>query len=101
MIMLYSPCENKEEAKRISKTLIKENLIACANILESLSLYSWKNKLEESGEAIILAKTTESNEEKARKRISDLHSYEVPCIITIKASNVNPQYLEWAESQCK
>ncbi|MDI6691331.1 MAG: divalent cation tolerance protein CutA [Candidatus Bathyarchaeota archaeon] len=49
---------NREEAEKISKALLDEKLIACANIIgPTHSLFSWNEKIDEAQEHIILMKT--------------------------------------------
>lgn len=98
MILFYVPCKNKEEAKKIAKELLKEKLIACANILDSESIYEWKEKLKEESEAIMLIKTFERVEKEVKNKIMDLHSYDTPAIIKI-IGKANKEYLEWMKEQ--
>lgn len=96
MVIIYCPCKNKTEAKNISKQLVKKKLIACANIIESESIYCWKNKLCNEKEAIIIAKTNKAKE--AEKLIKKLHSYEIPAIIKINAK-ANKEFEKWVNSK--
>jgi len=89
MILLYITSSSKEEAEKISNNLLDEKLIACANIIESKSVFNWKGKRENSKEFIIFAKTSEEKSSDAEKRIKELHSYEVPCIIRVLVSANN------------
>ncbi|MBS3128898.1 divalent-cation tolerance protein CutA [Candidatus Woesearchaeota archaeon] len=92
MEILYAPCKNKQEATTIAKTLLREKLVACANLIESTSLYSWKGKLKEEKEVIVIAKTKQAK--KAEQRILSLHSYKVPCVLTVSAK-ANVAFEKW------
>ncbi len=86
----------KSEAVKIAKSLLKEQLIACANILGPMqSLYRWKGRIEDLAEFLLLCKTTKKNFSAARKLIAKLHSYECPCIISLPIEDGNEKYLEW------
>ncbi|MAG17861.1 MAG: divalent-cation tolerance protein CutA [Candidatus Diapherotrites archaeon] len=98
MILLYITSSSKEEAEKISNTLLDEKLIACANIIESKSIYNWKGKRENSKEFIIFAKTSEEKINAAEKKVKELHSYEIPCIIKFPI-NANSEYSEWINSE--
>jgi len=98
MIIIYCPCKNKAEAKKIAKELIDKRLVACANIIQSESLYEWKNKLCEGNEAVMLLKTKKTNEERVKKEIKRLHSYDLPAIITINCRS-NPEFERWVDKQ--
>lgn len=94
MIIIYCPCKNKTEAKKIATNLLNKKLIACANIIQSDSVYCWKNKLCNEKEAIMLIKTTKNKETKARAELKRLHSYDLPAIITISAK-ANKEFEKW------
>ena len=96
MIIVYTPCRNMEEAKRIAKHLLEKKLIACANIINSNSIYEWKGKLEDTEEAIALFKTTEERWEDVKKAIKDIHSYELPCILKISAES-SKEFDRWVK----
>jgi periplasmic divalent cation tolerance protein len=98
MIMIYLPCKNKTEAKKIAANLIKKKLIACANIVQSDSIYNWKNRLYNDKESILLLKAKRTDERQIRQEIKKLHSYELPAIITINAK-ANKEFENWVDKQ--
>ena len=50
--LFYVPCASFEEARGIGQSLLDDGLIACANIIPSMtSLYVWEGKREEATEA--------------------------------------------------
>lgn len=97
--ILYVPCGSDEEAVRIATALINEKLVACGNIVASRSLYYWEGKIADEVEQILLCKTTEDKVEAARERISQLHSYEIPCIIEVEAASANSAYARWVQTR--
>ena len=97
MLLIYVPCKNVAEAKKIGRVLVKEKLACCANVIPKIySAYIWDKKLEETSEALLLMKTT-APYDKAKKRIEQLHSYSVPAIAAFKIK-INPKYEKWARS---
>ncbi|MBC8494952.1 divalent-cation tolerance protein CutA [archaeon] len=100
MIIYYTTCKNKIEAKKIAKALLKDKLIACANIFEVNSLYEWDGKMQDHNEAILWVKTIDRRTEEVKDAIRKLHSYDIPAIVEIK-TRVNAEYLAWVESQIK
>jgi periplasmic divalent cation tolerance protein len=97
--ILYVPCASEQEAVRIATTLIRETLIACANIVASRSLYLWQDGLADETEHILLCKTTVEAVEPARARIEQLHSYDLPCIVAVEPASVNAEYARWVLGQ--
>ena len=94
MILIYITNPSEQVAKKVAKKLIDKKLIACANIFPVQSIYPWKGKLQEEKEVIILAKTKKNYLESVEEEVKKIHSYEVPCILTITA-DANEEYSRW------
>ncbi len=90
----------KPEAEKIAETLLKERLIACANMFPVNSCYRWKGRLEKSKEIAIVAKTRDANVQKIIKRVKELHSYEMPCIIALDIEG-DRDFLKWVEEETR
>jgi periplasmic divalent cation tolerance protein len=87
---------NEEEAAKIGRTLVEERLGACANIVPRIrSIYRWKGEIYDEQECLIIIKTRTSLFLALEKRVKELHSYEVPEIITFPVARGLPQYIEW------
>ena len=99
LIILYVPCGSEEEAAHIALELISEGLIACGNVHASRSLYRWQDKIADETEFVLWAKTTRARAEAAARRIQELHSYEIPCILTISPEAVNSSYEKWVAGE--
>lgn len=95
---VYCTTAGKEQALEIGKTLVKERLAACINVLpEIVSCYHWDNQIMEDTEAVLIAKTTAEQLEKLCQRIKELHSYEVPCILALPITSGNEDFLAWVK----
>ena len=102
--LLYITTSNKAEARNIGRSLVEEDLAACANIIEGMdSIYKWEGELQEERECILLIKTHYSRVNKVTRRVKEMHSYEVPCVIslTITEDEGNEEYLNWLEDNSK
>lgn len=95
MVLAYITCKDEKEAKKISMRLIKKHLIACSNILPIRSVYSWKGKICDDNETLMIAKTKASNFKKLEQEVKNIHSYEIPCILRIEESS-NESFRKWA-----
>lgn len=101
LAITISTVPNLDEAKNISRTLVEEKLAACVNIIPgATSIYSWEGKIEESSEVVLVIKSRAELYQKLEKRISDLHSYEVPEIVMLNAEDVEEKYLNWLDGNC-
>lgn len=105
MILIYVTCKDIKEAEKIGKCLMKKRLCACVNIFSNMkSLVFWPpktGKIEESTEAVLLIKTEEEKYKEIEKGIIKIHSYELPCIFSIKVEDVNKKYLDWLKGEIK
>ena len=85
-----------EEAKKISRELIEENLAACVNLLKNMtSMYKWEDKLEEGLEVVLIAKTRKTLMPKLIEIVKSHHGYDCPCIIELPIQGGNPDFLIW------
>ncbi|NGX33975.1 MAG: Divalent-cation tolerance protein CutA [Candidatus Anoxychlamydiales bacterium] len=105
MILVYVVCEDEKEAKEIGKKILLKKLAACVNIIGGMqSMYFWppeSDKIEESSETILLIKTIKEKYPQINDEIKKMHSYEVPCIFSIKVDEVDSKYLKWLKDQVK
>jgi periplasmic divalent cation tolerance protein len=98
---VYITAQTKKEAKKIVEALVFEKLAACWNIFKIDSIYWWKGKIERTGEYGIFLKTKSELVEKIIKRVKEIHSYSVPCIVSFEIKKGNKDYLKWIEESTK
>ncbi|MEJ2242155.1 MAG: divalent-cation tolerance protein CutA [Candidatus Bathyarchaeota archaeon] len=89
----------RDEAKNIIQILLEEKLIVCANIIENISsFFWWKGNIEEEKEVLVFMKSIRDNFEKISKRVKELHSYDIPEILSIPIVDGSSSYLDWMKS---
>ena len=94
--VLYVTTDKLDEAWRIGETLVAERLVACSNVLPGMqSCYRWEGKLEHANECVLILKTREALVERVVARVRELHSYAVPCVVSLPVLGGNPEYLDW------
>lgn len=99
-IEIHWTSDTLDEARRISRYLVQERLVACAQIVPWIeSIYMWDNKLETAQESKIVMKTVRQNYDKIREIIEQNSRYEVPEITWFRIEGGNEAYMNWlAES---
>lgn len=100
MIVVYMTASSKEEAEAISKALVEARLVACANILSGHdSLYWWDGQVQSAQEVAVIFKTRGELFEKVEAKIKDLHSYDVPCIVSWPIERGHGPFLDWIKTE--
>ena len=99
--LVYITTKDEEEAKKIGRALVEEKLVACVNFHPINSIYWWQGKIQEESEVAVLAKTKAGLVNEVISRVKELHSYEVPCIISLPVETGYPPYLKWIMESTK
>jgi len=96
--ILYVTTADRDEARKIGGHLVKEKLCACVNILDGMeSVYWWDGELQYGSECVLLVKTLANQTEEITLQIKKLHSYDVPCVVSLPLTPDagNSDYLNW------
>ena len=91
MHIFYVPVPHGK-GREIAKIVVEKGMAKCVNILQSESIYIWKGKVGEEKEDILIIKTAFPR--KTEKVLREVHPYELPAIIQIKAT-ANVDYERW------
>ena len=98
-IIVMVTASSEDEAVRIGRILVKERLVACANVMPGLrSLYVWQGNLCDEGEVLIIMKSRRTLFQKIEERVKALHSYDVPEIIAVPIVDGSEDYLAWIDA---
>ncbi|MGR9106879.1 MAG: divalent-cation tolerance protein CutA [Gammaproteobacteria bacterium] len=99
-ILVLCSCPSHSVAKQIAETLLARRLAACINILPGItSVYSWKGKIEQDREDLMLIKTRSSHYGEVERCIVEQHPYELPEVIAVPVEQGSDPYLTWIR-QC-
>jgi periplasmic divalent cation tolerance protein len=94
--IVLSTAGSTEEAHKIARYLVDNQLAACVNIVPQIeSIYRWQGKVESSAEWLLLIKTTSENVPAVEDAIRELHSYDLPECIAIAIEGGASEYLDW------
>ncbi len=96
--LVLSTCAGKKQARAIASALVEARLAACVNIItKAESVYLWEQKVVRDKELLLIIKTRSSQFEQVKQVIEDIHSYELPEIITVPLSAGSAAYLNWLD----
>lgn len=93
-IAVYITHASELEAQKFSDTLVKERLVACANIFPMKSAYWWQGAIQKEDEFVTIVKTIPENWKALEQKVLAIHPYEVPCIMKIEVE-ANQAYEKW------
>lgn len=93
---------DRESGEKIAAALVEERLAACVNIVTGVaSVYRWKGKVEQAEECLLIIKTGVSRFDVLKRRIQELHPYELPEIIALPIIHGSAEYLKWITESTK
>ena len=99
-ILVFITVPSEKEGEKIASALVKERLAACVNLIGGMkSTFRWKGQVSTEMEVLLMAKTKDKLFKKLKKRVLELHSYEVPEIIATPILAGFEKYLSWIEKE--
>ncbi len=100
-IIIQTTTNSKDEARNIAKVLLESKLVACVQISKIDSLYIWENEMCEDEEYLIIIKTKKEKFKKIKSKIKELHSYDLPEIISINIDDLSKEYKKYIGDNIK
>jgi periplasmic divalent cation tolerance protein len=95
-ILVFVTTGSKEEAEKITQKLLGSRLIACANIINSVtSHFHWLGKIDCAEECLVIMKSRIDLFGELVECVKGLHSYEVPEVLAIPIVAGSESYLGW------
>lgn len=101
-LFVYITAPDKDTARQLAGTLVRERLCACANIFDGMeSVYWWQGEVQNAREAVLVCKTTESLYPAFEARARALHPYETPCIVALPMTAGFAPFLQWIADETR
>src|ERR1700692_336018 len=89
----------QQQAYLIPLELVARRQPPCVNIVPAIrSIYRWQGKICKDGELLLIVKTLQQEFEGVAATIRELHSYELPEILSFGVSQGDPSFLDWIAS---
>jgi periplasmic divalent cation tolerance protein len=100
MLVVFSTFPDGATAQTICAALVAEGYVACANLLPAVtSIYRWQGEVREESEILAILKLPLEGFPALKEKLTALHPYEVPEIVALPVSAVNPAYLAWVKGE--
>ncbi|MBN1662790.1 MAG: divalent-cation tolerance protein CutA [Deltaproteobacteria bacterium] len=99
-IIVTTTTDNKEDAEKIARFLVKKRLAACVQIAGPVaSIYRWKGKVETDREWQCIIKSRQDFFDKIAEAVKSIHPYETPEIIAVPVVAGSRDYLDWMNDE--
>ncbi len=97
-IAVVTTVGTEQEANRLAEELLERRHAACVNIISGVrSLYRWRGSICKDSEYLLVIKTLEEEYELVAETIMELHTYDLPEILTFPITRGDERFLEWIE----
>lgn len=98
-IVVVTTVGTEEQAYQIAREIVARRQAACVNVVHGVrSIYRWKGKICKDGELVLIIKTLETEFEGVAATIRELHSYELPEVLSFQVSRGEQSFLDWIHS---
>lgn len=98
----YVTTASEAEALAIGRAVVEARLAASVNVLPgATSFYWWEGAVQESAEAVLILKTRDDLVDALVDKVTSMHSYECPCIVSWPITKGYRPYIEWVLGETK
>ena len=96
-IVVQTTTDSVDDARKLLNILLADRLIACGQISEIESYYSWKNKVHNTKEYRVIMKTRKGLYSDIENSIKCNHDYDVPSISAYDLNEIFEPYGNWID----
>ncbi len=95
-ICVITTVGTEDQAYLIARELVARRQAACVNVLPGVrSIYRWQGKICKDQELMLVIKTADTEYESVAETIRELHSYELPEILSFSVTKGEKSFLSW------
>ncbi len=98
--LVYVTAESRDQAIGIGRALVGERLAACANVSGPITaIFRWEEAVQQGEEHVLILKTRSSLVDRLQERVTELHSYDCPCVVALPITDGHAPFLEWIQGE--
>jgi periplasmic divalent cation tolerance protein len=95
-VVVVTTVGDEEQALTIARELVARRQAACVNVIPGMrSVYRWQGKICRDTEYLLLVKTLADEYVDVAATIRELHSYELPEILSFAVAEGDAGFLAW------
>ena len=96
VVTVFVTAPERESALALARQVVEESLAACGNVIPNVSsVFRWDGKVNVEDEVLLILKTTRAKGPELIARVAELHSYEVPEVLSLRVQDGFDPYLDW------
>jgi periplasmic divalent cation tolerance protein len=94
--MAWITAPDTRVARSLARSLLRQRLAACVNLLPRVqSHYWWQGRLESAQEVLLICKTTAAQSAALKRAVIQEHPYDTPECIFLPITAGSNAYLDW------
>ena len=96
VVTVFVTAPGGEQALALARQVVEESLCACGNVIPNVtSVFRWGEKVNVEEEVLLILKTSVVKVPALIARVVELHSYEVPEVLSLRVEDGFGPYLDW------
>jgi periplasmic divalent cation tolerance protein len=96
VVTVFVTAPGKEPALALARQVVEESLAACGNVIPNVtSVFRWDEKVNVEEEVLLILKTSAVKSPALIARVAELHTYEVPEVLSVRVEDGFGPYLDW------
>ena len=98
VVTVFVTAPGREQALALARQVVEESLCACGNVIPNVtSVFHWGEKVNVEEEVLLILKTSAVKGPALIARVAELHTYEVPEVLSLRVEDGFGPYLDWVE----
>ncbi len=99
-VVAFSTVASAAAARALARALVDERLCACVSVVPGVrSIYRWRGRVESAAEWLLVMKVSRARLAALKKRLPELHPYELPELIALPVVGGHRPYLDWIAAE--
>ncbi len=96
VVTVFVTVPSRESGLALARQVVEESLAACVNVVPNVtSIFRWKGKVTEEEEVLLMLKSSAGKVPALIARVAELHTYEVPEVLSLRVEDGFGPYLDW------
>ena len=96
VVTVFVTAPGRESALALARQVVEESLAACGNVIPNVtSVFRWAEEVNVEEEVLIILKTSAAKGPALIARVAELHTYEVPEVLSLRVEDGFGPYLDW------